>query len=312
MFHSTPKPTMGACAPILAPRLTRGKKNTAAALERKSCWGGSWRSRIQRTVRWKDDQPGEEGNQALDEDGGQGTRGGVVDVTTSQQTRDDRGGDEGHSNCDGDGKCLAATVTGFVDNDYDNDRQLPTTTQRVMLWWGQGAVGVVIDGDDAGGGCKPGGLDGEDAFVLTDDSAPTLIADNANGGDGGITVFGDAFEDTVARTGTAGASGVGTTTMGGGGGNYATLRGQFLTTTAGTWHPLGPLWRIRHGNHSCSRPEAMARADRFAATHSNGTTQSFQARDSKQARGKGCLPALSLAMPRRTTAMANRRCGRLH
>ena len=142
-------------------------------------------------------------------------------MTTSQQTRDDRGGDEGHSNCDGDGKCLAATVTGFVDNDYNNDRQLPTTTQRVMLWWGQGAVGVVNDGDDAGGGCKPGGLDGEDAFVLTADSAPTLIADNANGGDGGITVFGDAFEDTVARTGTAGASGVGTATMGGGGGNYA-------------------------------------------------------------------------------------------
>ena len=86
-----------------------------------------------------------------------------------------------------------------------------TAIVQVMLWWGQGAVGVVNDGDDAGGGCKPGGLDGEDAFVLTDDSAPTLIADNANGGDGGITVFGDAFEDTVARTGTAGASGAGTT-----------------------------------------------------------------------------------------------------
>ena len=40
MFRSTPKSTMGACAPILLTRSTRGKKNTAAALEHKSCWEG--------------------------------------------------------------------------------------------------------------------------------------------------------------------------------------------------------------------------------------------------------------------------------
>ncbi len=42
-------------------------------------------------------------------------------------------------------------------------------------------------------------------------------------GDGGDTVFGGAFEDAVARVGTAGASGVGTMTMCGGGGNYVQL-----------------------------------------------------------------------------------------
>ena len=40
MFRSTPKPTMGVHARILATRSTRGKKNTVAALERKSCWEG--------------------------------------------------------------------------------------------------------------------------------------------------------------------------------------------------------------------------------------------------------------------------------
>jgi len=79
----------------------------------------------------------------------------------------------------------------------------------------------VNDGDNVGGGSGPGGSNKEDALVLTADSAPTLIADNANGGNGRIIIFGGAFEDAVARATTAGASGVGTTTMGGGGVNYA-------------------------------------------------------------------------------------------
>ena len=61
----------------------------------------------------------------LDEDGGQGTRGGVVDTTTSRQTRDDREGGKGHGNCDGDEKCLAAAVAGFCDDDYDDNCQQP-------------------------------------------------------------------------------------------------------------------------------------------------------------------------------------------
>ena len=64
---------------------------------------------------------GDKGNQALDEDGGQGTRGGVVDTTTSRQTRDDHGNGKGHGDCDGNEKCLAAAVTGFGDNDYDDN-----------------------------------------------------------------------------------------------------------------------------------------------------------------------------------------------
>ena len=71
------------------------------------------------------DQLREEGNQALGEDGGQGTRGGVVYTTTSRQTRDNPGGDEGHGDCNGDEKCLAAAIAGFGDDDYDDNCQRP-------------------------------------------------------------------------------------------------------------------------------------------------------------------------------------------
>jgi hypothetical protein len=40
MFCSTLQTTMGVCTRILAMRATRGKKKTAADLERKSCWEG--------------------------------------------------------------------------------------------------------------------------------------------------------------------------------------------------------------------------------------------------------------------------------
>ena len=63
-------------------------------------------------------------------------------------------------------------------------------------------------------------FDKEDALVLAADAAATLSLDDSDSGDGGGTVFGGAFEDAVARVGTAGASGVGTMTMCGGGGNY--------------------------------------------------------------------------------------------
>ena len=82
---------------------------------------GCRRSLIQRPARSEDDQLGGKGNQALDEDGGQGTRGGVVDTTTSRQTRDDHSNGKGHGDCDGNEKCLAAAVTGFGDNDYDDN-----------------------------------------------------------------------------------------------------------------------------------------------------------------------------------------------
>jgi hypothetical protein len=113
-----------------------------------------------------------------------------------------------------------------------------------------GAVGVVNDGDDVGGGRGPGGFDEEEALVLAAEAAAVLIADDADGGDGGVAVVGGAFEEAVARAGTAGASGAGTTTMGGGGGggDYADPAGAILDDDGR--HPLGPPWRIRHGNRS--------------------------------------------------------------
>jgi len=92
-----------------------------------------------------------------------------------------------------------------------------------MLRWGQGAVGILNDGDNVGGGHGPTGFDEEDALVLAADAAAALISDDVNGGDSGGTVFGDAFENAVARAGTAGASEAGTMTMCGGGSNYGQL-----------------------------------------------------------------------------------------
>jgi len=52
-------------------------------------------------------------------------RGGIVDTTTSQQTRDNRGSGEGHVNCDGDKKCPATAVAGFGDDDHNDNCQRP-------------------------------------------------------------------------------------------------------------------------------------------------------------------------------------------
>ncbi len=79
-------------------------------------------------------------------------------------------------------------------------------------------------------------------MVLAADAGAALIADDANGGNGGITIFGGAFEDTVARAGTGGASGAGLTTMGGRGSNYADLARAILDNDSR--HPLGPPWHI--------------------------------------------------------------------
>ncbi len=126
------------------------------------------------------------------------------------------------------------------------------------------------DGDDIGGTSGPGGFNKEDALVDAADAAAALIADNADGGDGSITVVGGMFGDGVARAGTVGASGAGMTTMGSGGGDYADP-GRAILHDDGR-HPLSPPCRIRHGNHSCSRQEVTAKADGFAATHSDNTT----------------------------------------
>ena len=91
------------------------------------------------------------------------------------------------------------------------------------------------DGDNVGGRSGPSGSNKEDTLVLTADSAPALIADNANGGDGRIIVFGGAFEDGVARAMTAGASGAGTMIMGDGGSNYADPARAIQDD--GGWHP---------------------------------------------------------------------------
>ena len=86
-------------------------KNMVAALERKSCWEeGIGDPESGDPAQSEDDQLGDKGNQGLDEDGGQGVRGGVIDTTTSQKKRDNRGGGKGHGNCDGNKKCLAANV----------------------------------------------------------------------------------------------------------------------------------------------------------------------------------------------------------
>ncbi len=60
-------------------------------------------------------------------------------------------------------------------------------------------------------------------MVLAADAAAVLSLDDSDGGNGGGTVFGGAFEDAVARVGTAGAIGVGTMTMCGSGGNDGQL-----------------------------------------------------------------------------------------
>ena len=107
-----------------------------------------------------------------------------------------------------------------------------------------GAVSVVNDRDDVGGGRGPGRFDKEDVLVLAAEAVAVLIADDANGGNGGVAVVGGAFEEAATRAGMAGASGARTTTMGGGGGggNYADPAGAILDDDGR--HPLGPPWRI--------------------------------------------------------------------
>ena len=107
------------------------------------------------------------------------------------------------------------------------------------------------DGDDVSGGRGPCGFDKEDASVFAADAGAAFIADDTDGGDGGVTIIGGAFEDTVARAETGGASGALLTTMGGRGGNYADPARAILDDDSR--HPLGSPWHIRHGNHSCSR-----------------------------------------------------------
>ncbi len=69
-------------------------------------------------------------------------------------------------------------------------------------------VGVVNDGDDIGGGHGPCGFDEEDTLVLAADAGATLIADDVDDGDGGITIFGGAFEK-YGREGRDGGARVG-------------------------------------------------------------------------------------------------------
>ena len=47
------------------------------------------------------------------------------------------------------------------------------------------------------------------SMVLAAGAEAALIADDADGGDSSVTIFGGAFEDMVARAGTGGASGAG-------------------------------------------------------------------------------------------------------
>ena len=60
-------------------------------------------------------------------------------------------------------------------------------------------------------------------MVLAADAAAALILDDVDGSNDGSTVFGSAFENAVARAGTAGVSEAGMMTMCGGGGNYGQL-----------------------------------------------------------------------------------------
>ena len=60
-------------------------------------------------------------------------------------------------------------------------------------------------------------------MVLAADAAAALILDDVDGSNSGGIIFGGAFEDAVARAGTAGTSEVGTMTMCGGGRNYGWL-----------------------------------------------------------------------------------------
>jgi hypothetical protein len=113
-----------------------------------------------------------------------------------------------------------------------------------------GAVGIVNDRDDIGGRRGTGGFNKEEALVLAAEAMAVLIADDADGGNSGVAIGGGAFKEAVTRAGTAGASGAGTTTMGGGssGGNYADPVGAILDNDG--CHLLGPPWCIQHGNRS--------------------------------------------------------------
>jgi hypothetical protein len=76
-----------------------------------------------------------------------------------------------------------------------------------------GAVSIVNDGDDVGGGRRPVGFDEENILVLVAEAAAALIADDTDGDDGSVAVVCGAFEDAVVRAGTAGANGAGTTRL---------------------------------------------------------------------------------------------------
>ena len=55
-----------------------------------------------------------------------------------------------------------------------------------------GAVGVVNDGDDVGGGRRPVGFDEENVLVLVAEAAAALIADDAIGSNSGVAIVSSA------------------------------------------------------------------------------------------------------------------------
>ncbi len=103
-------------------------------------------------------------------------RGRDVNTTTNGKMRDYHSGGKGNGDgnsdndscgngngiCDGNGKCRATAVA--------ND--LLAGDAAV------GAVGVVNDRDNIGGGCRPSGFNKEDALVLMAEATATLIVDN--------------------------------------------------------------------------------------------------------------------------------------
>jgi len=91
-------------------------------------------------------------------------RGGDVDTTTSRQRRDNHGGGEGEGDGDGDRKCCATAITGLGER--------PPRSLRLKLWLRSAAMAA--------------------ALVLAAEAVTKLKADDANGGDNGITIVGCA------------------------------------------------------------------------------------------------------------------------
>jgi hypothetical protein len=106
-----------------------------------------------------------------------------------------------------------------------------------------GAVGIVNDRDNVGGGREPGGFDKEDALVLAAEAAAVLIVEDANVAMLALPLLAAHLRMWLQGRGQWGGGGEGKTMMGGGSGSYA-MNHAGATLDNDSCHPLSPLWCI--------------------------------------------------------------------